>query len=237
MTTIPSSSPSPSITPEDMKELEGISFGFGYPYARLLILKELIYLRNNLRDKEDHAQNREVLDGVIAKLQEIMMRSTIGNRAFKSSLGDVYLAAYTRGDRLLYGAHPNTPYDHVPVDESEEVTIHRTILSEVAQELFTYVDVYISLFMEKFDPVVYRLACDLLSCDRLTTVVEEVTVPLRIPDGYTLGEDSEAPHTIKKCLCLGLLRDVDQKPRVGRYFLGPSFAYTIGGDGEVKVDR
>lgn len=220
-----------------MKELEGISFGFGYPYARLLILKELIHLRNNLQGKEDHAQNREVLDGVIAKLQEIMMRSTIGNRPFKSSLGDVYLAAYTRGDRLLYGAHPNTPYDHVPVDKSEEVVIHRTILEEVAQELFTYVDVYVSLFMKKFDPVVYQLACDLLSCDRLTTVVEEVTVPLRIPEGYEVAADSEMPHTIKKCLCLGLLRDVDKEPRVGRYFLGPSFAYTIGASGEVRAER
>ncbi len=212
----------PSLSAEETQEIESLAFGYGFPYARLLIIKELVYKRNNLSPSENHPENRAVLDNVIEQLRDLVATSKYGPRPFKASVGDVYLGTFTRGDPILYGANIQTPIDHIPVDESEEVTLHRTILEEVAKELFMYVNIYISIFMERMDNSVYRVACDLLGCDRLVTVTEELTVPLRVPEGNELGEGSEQPTTIKKCLCLGMMRDTDEVPNAGRYFLAPT---------------
>lgn len=207
---------------EEQSDLQSLAFGYGYPYARLLILKELRYRLENLPPTHDTPENRHVLSELISDIANMIASSSISPRPFPSSVGDTILALTRRGDRLLYGASIDTAPDHIPIDQTTEVTRHRTILEEVAREIFAYVSFYVMKMMPVVDKAIYNAACAIFECDRIVPATEQLTIPLAIPEGLILGEDSEMPSTVKFCLCLGFLKDVDEHPTLGVYCLAPT---------------
>lgn len=207
---------------EEQSDLQSLAFGYGYPFARLLVLKEMRYRLANLPPSHDTQENRHVLAELIADIANMIASSSISPRPFPSSVGDTILSISRRGDRLLYGASIDTSPDHVPVDETFEVTLHRTILEEVPRELFTYVTFYIMKMMPVVDKAIYDVVCSIFGCDRLVAATEQLTIPLRIPDGLILEDGSEPPSTVKYCLCLGFMRDTDEHPTLGMYSLSPT---------------
>lgn len=196
-----------------MEELEALAFGYGFPYIRLLILKELRWKVSNLSGAEDTPENKETILSIIDGLSNVIMTTKFGTRPFPSSVGDVLLMVSNRGDTLLYGAKIDTPIEHVPTEGSAEVTLHRTILEEVAQEIFSYITYYVMKVMQHADPTIYDMACDIFGCDRLVMAVEKLTIPLASP---------EPSSTIKQCLCLGFLKDTEEIPKLGKYCLTPT---------------
>jgi hypothetical protein len=209
------------LSEEEKTELMSMAFGYGFPIARLLVLKELVYKRKNLLPNEDTAENRAVLDGCIEKLKSVMAASNIGSRPFRTSVGDVCLGAFTRGDKLLYSSHPNSPPDHMPIVDSDEVKLHETILNEMVNEVYLYVDMYVSLMMHESDAAIYNMACAILGCDRLTTVTEEIHVPV------TPSETDDRRWVVKKCQCIAMMKDTDEHPKIGHYFAAPVFAVEL----------
>lgn len=210
------------ILSEEQSDLQSLAFGYGYPFARLMVLKELRYRLDNLPPTHNTPENRVILSELISEIAGMIASSAISPRPFPSSVGDTVLSISRRGDFLLYGASINTTPDHVPIDETVEVTRHRVILEEVAQEIFAYVSFYLMKMMPVVDKAIYNVACSIFGCDRLVPVTEQLTIPLQTPEGYVLEEGSEMPSTIKYSLCLGFLKDTDEHPTLGVYALSPT---------------